>query len=79
MGDGAFLARTGHSPNVVERKFGAILELEGVTPLGLEELGATELVGTALRQLVAHSLKAAILALAAALLASAWQLWSQQE
>ena len=69
VGDGAFLARIGHSPNVVGRKFGAILELEGLTPLGLEELGATELVGTALRQLVAHSLEAAILALAAVLLA----------
>ena len=69
LGDGAFLARIGHSPNVVGQKLGAILELEGLTPLGLAELGATELVGTALRQLVAHSLEAAILALAAVLLA----------
>jgi hypothetical protein len=53
LGDGAFLAQTGHSPNVAGRKLGAILELEGLMPLGLEELGATELVGAALRQLVA--------------------------
>ena len=51
------------------RNFGAILELGDLVLLGLDEPGATTLEDVALRTLVACSLEAIILALAATLLA----------
>jgi len=68
VGD-ALLAQIGHSPSVAGRNFGAILELGDLVLLGLDEPGATTLEDVALRTLVARSLEAIILALAATLLA----------
>jgi hypothetical protein len=62
-----FLAQIGHSPSVVGRNLGAILELEGLVPLGLDELGETTLEDVAMCTLVARSLEAISLALAATL------------
>jgi len=54
---------------MVGQNFGVIFELGDLVLLGLDEPGATTLEDVALRTLVARSLEAIILALAATLLA----------